>query len=465
MNTYRKIIICFLTFSFICSSAFADGELLLTADDAVKAALSNNLGFATEKINVAIKERSKDAGWNVFIPKLSVGASLSRLNEPANITYIQPAAAPIIPPYVYNQFYFQTISPPEFNISGSLNATLSLSVQQFYAIRQTYLDYESGKINYDMAEKKLDRDVRKSFYGLLLAEQSIKLMEKSIQSAKTRYDLATVNFNNGLVDQYTMLAAQVAYENMKPSLDELKNNYVTALLTFKLLIGVDLDKDVNLSGSLEDIKPIPLDEKALIDTYLDKRLDLQNLGYSLKSLENAQDLLRASLYPTLTFLLSFDPVFTKDPFVDPWFSDIDKDWMQRSGMFAISLNMSLDSLLPFSKTQTDLANAQSNVEKLKLSITQARNGAELEIRSLVLKLRKSAESLSSLVLNVSLADKANTMGQNAYKAGLKDYSQIEDTELQMQNAQFNILKEKYNYISNLYDLSFALSTPVDSLTH
>jgi outer membrane protein TolC len=450
-----------LTFCFLCFSSFADGEMLLTADDAVKAALSNNLGFASEKINVVIKERSKDASWNVFIPKLSVGAALSRLNEPSNITYIQP-----IPPgvnNVYDNFYFQSITPPEFNISGSLNATLSLSVQQFYAIRQTYLDYESGKINYDTAEQKLDRDVRKSFYGLLLAEQSIKLMEKSIQSAKTRYDLATVNFNNGLVDQYTMLAAQVAYENMKPSLDELKNIYVTALLTFKLLIGVDLDKEVSLAGSLEDIKPIPLDDKALIDTYLDKRLDLQNLGYTLKSLENAQDLLRASLYPTITFLLSFDPVFTKDPFTNPWFADIDKDWMQRSGMFAISLNMSLDSLLPFSKTQTDIANAQSNVEKLKLSITQARNGAELEIRSLILKLHKSEESLSSLVLNVSLAEKANTMGQNAYKAGLKDYSQIEDTEFQMQNAQFNILKEKYNYISNLYDLSFALSTPIESI--
>ncbi len=462
MNSYIKTAILAITFYFTCGTSFAD-VMTLTADDAVKSALASNLGLASEKIGSVIKERTRDSSWSVFVPKVTVGANLSRMNQaPSPITIVQP-----VPPgtnNVYDNVYIQQVTPPHtFNVSGSLSITWFFTPQILNGIQQTVLDYESGKITYEIAEKKLDRDVRKSFYGILLAEQSIKLMEKSIQSAKTRYDQASVNYKNGLVDQYTMLAAQVAYENMKPALAELRNGYVTSLLQFRMLIGVDLDAEIRLSGSLEDIKPIPLDEQALVTAYLDKRLDIVNLDYSLKSIENARDMLQASLFPTLSLILSFDPVFKRDPFADPWFSDIDNDWMQRSGMFGISLSMSLDSLLPFSKTQVDIANAQSNVEKLKLSIEQAKTGAELEIRSLVLKLKKSEESLSTLSLNVSLAEKANAMGQDAYKAGLKDYSQIEDTEFQMQNAQFNILKEKFNYISSLYDLSYALSTPVESL--
>ena len=55
------------------------------------------------------------------------------------------------------------------------------------------------------------------------------------------------------------------------------------------------------------------------------------------------------------------------------------------------------------------------------------------------------------------------MGQEAYKAGLKDYSQIQDTEYQLESAQFNILNEKYNYISSMYDLAYALNIPFEKL--
>jgi outer membrane protein TolC len=452
---YKKIFMIIALALIVSTMIFAEDVLVLTADDSVKAALSNNIGVATEKINLLIKQRTKDTSWNVFIPKISAGATLGWLNADPSLTgVVMVGAVPTV---------FSQPLPHTFSLSTSLSATLVLSTQIFYGIRQVALDYENGKISYDTAIKKLDRDVRKSFYSILLAEQSIKLMEKNIQSAKTRLEQATINYRSGLVDEYTMLSAQVLYENMKPALEDLKNAYTIAFLSFKLLVGLDLDKEIRLSGTLEDVKPFPLDEKKLVDEYLAQRLDIQSLRYSVMMQENLRDVTQASMYPVLSLMYSFDPTFQKDPFANGWFNDITNDWKQRSGMFGITLSISLDSLIPGSKTQVDLANAQSNLDKIKLALNQAETAAELDIRSIVLKLRKSGETLTTLSLNVALAEKANAMGQEAYKAGIKDYSQIETTEYELQNAQFNLLKEKFNYISGLYDLSYAVNTPIEKV--
>ncbi|MBN1411995.1 MAG: TolC family protein [Spirochaetales bacterium] len=458
----RHIPIYFILFALPFTLYCQSEEMVLTADRAVELALQNSLTVGTEELNLVIKERLRNTWWNVLYPRVTAGASLSRLHEQtSSIDYLIPSSE--VFPGTYD--YVTPISvdiPHTFMLGTSLNASLMLSAQMIYGIRQVYIDYDSGVLSLETARKKLERDVRKSFYNLLLLNENVKLLIKNMGTAKTRYDISTANYKAGLVDEYTMLAAQVGFENMKPALEELKNGYTSALLAFKMSIGIPFDQPVTLSGTI-DPEMIELDTQKLVASFLHNRLDIQTLQNTITLLENVKELSVSSLYPMLTLMLSYDPYFAKDPFAYNWFEDMSNDWHQRSGMFSVGISISLDAFLPFSRTQTDIANAQTNIDKTRLALRQATQGAEMEIRTLILKLKKSRDSLKILQLNLSLAEKANSMGQQAYKAGLKDYSQIESTELELQKAQFEILKEKFNYATGLLDLAYALNANMEKI--
>jgi outer membrane protein TolC len=351
--------------------------------------------------------------------------------------------------------------PHTWNVSASLNMNLTLTAALFFGIKATVIDYEAGRITLETAKKKLVRDVKKQFYNLLLMQENIRLMEENIDAAKDRYDQANINYQNGLVSEYTKLSAQVAWENMKPSLESLKVGYRSALLGFKQQLGLPNSVGMELQGAIEPT-PLSLDAEALIEEYVTGRLDVQSLRKQIEMVKNSKDATIAGMTPALTFILNFDPAFTKDPFEDPWFEDPD-EWTQRSGMFGISINVALEKLLPFSKTWIELKNTEDNLRKMEISLSGLVNAGEMEIETTVMNLNKSLDSIEKLELNVELAQRAYDMAEEAYNAGNRELLEVQNAELELKKARLEVLKEKYNYITGLFDLEYALNTTLEEL--
>lgn len=439
--------------------------LTIDVQTAVALALRANLGLETEQLSLAVKQRTKDTMYNMFYPKISASVRLNRLNQgPSSVSTLIPdptgvtASTPL--GTAYERVIPYTYTPPHrFSLGTSISASLTLSYTMLHGIRLTEMDYEAGRINLEKARRKVELDVKKTFYNLLVIEESIKLAEQNYQAAVTRFKVAEANYRSGLVDQYTMLAAQVAMESLKPVIAEIRNGYETLLLSFKMLLGIDLDTPIRLSGSIEPVIQ-KFDAKELSSRFLSNRLDVQSLILAQKITEEVWKLEKSNLLPVLTLMYSMDPTFQGDPFGDLWF---DKSWKQQSGMFSLSISVSLDNLIPNSAQQNKIYNATLDREKIRVQLSQVLQGAELEIRRIILGLEKSAKSIEVLKLNVELAEKANQMGQEAYRAGLKDYSQIETTEVNLQEARVNLLKEKFNYLSGLLDLENALNTSLETI--
>lgn len=437
--------------------------LTIDVETAIALALRANLGIETEQLNLAVKQRTKDTMYNVFYPKISASVKLSRLNQgPPTVSTLVPTGTTSSTPFgiAYDQVVPYTYTPPHrFSLGTSISASITFSYSMIHGLRLTEMDYEAGRISLEKARKKVELDVKKTFYNLLVIEESIKLAEQNYQAAVTRFKQAEANYNSGLVDQYTMLAAQVAMESLKPVIAEIRNGYETLILSFKMLLGIDIDTPIRLSGSIEPVIQ-KFDAKELAARFLSNRLDVQSLLLAQRITEEVWKLEKSNLLPVLTLMYSMDPTFQGDPFGDLWF---DKSWKQQGGMFGITLSVSLDNLIPNSTQKNRIYNASIDREKIRVQLSQALQGAEMEIRRIILGLEKSAKSIEVLKLNVELAEKANRMGQEAYRAGLKDYSQIETTEVSLQEARVNLLKEKFNYLSGLLDLENALNTSLETI--
>lgn len=106
---------------------------------------------------------------------------------------------------------------------------------------------------------------------------------------------------------------------------------------------------------------------------------------------------------------------------------------------------------------------ENSIEKTKLGLQQAKEGAELEIQSIVMRLNKSVQSLETLKLNVALAQKVYEMAMEAYNAGNKELLEVENAEIELNKAKLEVIKEKYNYKTGLLDLEYALNTTKEGI--
>ncbi len=411
---------------------------VITVDKAVKMAAENNLTVRSEKYQLSAKRRSSRNRWNSFVPDITAGSAYSRANE-----------KPVIGDY-------------HWNLSSSIQAQLALSLSLFDGIKYLMLDYEAGQISYEDALKALERDVRKSFYNIILLRENISLLEENMKTAEKRYNQADINFRNGLVSELDKLQSQVSYEQLKPEFVELKNSYAKALLSFKQIIGLEKEADITLKGEIAP-EDYVIEVNELIFTSLPNRLDIQKLIANIKLMKTSRDsVIHKDKFPSLLFTYQKNMVFLNDPLADPLFKDTENDWTD-TGTFTISLSFDLDSYIPGFKTDTELKNREDEIKSLEAQLARTLQLAETEIRSYVMEIEKSRKKIEFLLMNEKLSERAYELAEEGYNAGTVELLTLESSSDDLQKARLNVLSEKYNYQAALLDLEYAINKSLEDV--
>lgn len=431
----------------------------ITSEDAVDLAVQNNLGLALEDAKIAIKRRENQFAWNRFLPGVTASAAMTRLNEPVTASGLAPVFdSGLTPGNFAVRPFSQEVDP--WNLGFNLTAQLPLSWAMFRGIEQTLIDYDNSVLSRVIAEKRLRRDVKKTFYQLLALQEAIRITELQLESSRQRYLQTQASFKAGRVPELSVLQTQVAWETRKPALEDQKLSYSGALMQFKFLLGLDLQVPLLLKGAIvAQIRP-PLEATKILIDHLQRRLDVQNASAGLKSLKNVFELQKDLLLPNLILQLSMDPGIN-DPFNgDSW--NLDK-FKQRSGAFSIILSWKLDSLVPGSSSWVGLENLGDQIRQAELGLEQTMLAGAMEITNLVDRLRKGSQSLKALELNIELAQRAYQLADQSYRAGGQSLLEVQDTELQLQGARLQLLQEKLTYNNTILDLEFALDLSQDQI--
>jgi len=429
----HKWIILFLI--TLGSGAFA--QEMITVEKAVDLALENNLSLKQASIDVRLKERAKDTVWNRFLPQLSVNSGLVRMNTAPEIP--GPGGATELNPW---------------SLSAGWDASLAINLSLFRGIKQTVIDYETSQISYSKARADLTRQVKKNFYSLILLQKQMEVQEKGLQSARDRYDQAQINFEAGLVPELTVLSAQVAYENQKPAIDNMRIGYQSALMGFKFLLGIDIEAEIDLEGDFNSFPELTVDSQQLITQYLNKRFDVAETNQQVVTLENVIGLTKDSYLPTL--VLSYGQSFQ---FSDPFNENVAdfEAWGDDQGILRIGLSWRLDNYIPGSQGWKSIEDNKDNLANMRLVQQTVKEGARMEILNLSNQLNEKLDALEPLELTVELAEKAFTLANEAYLAGSQEYLEVKDAELELEKAQLQVNSSKYDYISTLLDLEYAIN--------
>jgi outer membrane protein TolC len=431
-------VIIITAFIFLSAIQIVAVEIPLNIETAVSLALRNNLGLKADRIDLETRKRAKQNSWNEFLPSVNLGVGLTHSGGASTTTAATSGSSPL-------------------DMSASITASLPLSSANVHSLQNTKLTYEAEEISLEEAEKQLKRDVKKTFYNLILLGEKIRLIDQNIETAEKRYEQAKANYENGIVSELTVLSAQVTLENLKPDLEEAEVTYTIAELQFKQVLGLGRDSSLSLEGSIEP-EALSLESEILSQEYVSNRLDVQGILKAIEVLETKRKLTSAEEYtPTLSLSYSFR-AGVNDPFRADWGSA--GSW-SGSSTFGISLSFPLDGFIPGSSSNLKIKEMDDSIAKARLNLTQSMQLAEVEIESIVLRLDKSLRTLKALEQNVLLAQKTYDLTEKQYNAGAVDLLDVEEAYDALQEAKLGVLEERYNYLSGLLDLEYALNYRLD----
>ncbi len=430
----NKIYAAFLVFlGLFLSGAAADEDAAgvqkggvkysLSVQDAVDTALKNNVSIKRQEITLNAAERSKNHSWNSLSPSISVGAA---------------AGVPV-------DALSDSKSDHTASLGLSATASLSLSANLYTTMKSAKLNYEQSKISFEEALRTIEFSVRQSYYELIYEKENIKLQEANLKVAKQQYENNLAKYNSGRLSEVDALSAEVNYKAKIPTVESARASYQNAMDSFKQVLGLMIDDEVELTGSLNDylyLDEIAVDEKTVTSSSI-KNLELKIESAKTSVLDKRFSAFAPSLNASFkweekTWYAGYTGKDEKDP--------------EKSASLTLSASIPLDGLLPWSSKNDAVDSAKDTLKDYELQLENEKKTFVRTIGSSLRSIKQSQEAIRYKQANVELAQRTYDMTLEAYNRGTKDLLTLQNANNTLLSAQLSLNSETLTLSKNILSL-------------
>ncbi|HEX7615129.1 MAG TPA: efflux RND transporter permease subunit [Thermoanaerobaculia bacterium] len=331
------------------------------------------------------------------------------------------------------------------------NAGLTLS-QTLFAWGKVGAAVRAAKQGIAAAEDQLDhyrqaavRDVTEAFYDVLLARRLEEIAKETLMQREKQLGEAEKRFALGTATDYDVLAARVALDNQKPEVIRTANLVPIALDRLRLVLAEETAA-LDVSGTLDSgPEAIPSFDEA-VRTALDRRPDVRGLEHGVGvyrefvKIRNADDKPRLDLRANAGWTwLEAGPISVDG-----------KKWGA-----AVSMSFPFFDGLA---TRGRVVQARSDLTRAELDLAKARDGLNVEVRTVLDQVKVAGEIVAALSGNVGQARRFLEMSEKGQEFGVKTRLEVDDALLSARQAEGNLARAKRDYLVALANLKYVQGT-------
>lgn len=349
--------------------------------------------------------------------------------------------------------------PLRFGTKQSVNASVTLSQLIFdgsYLVglqsAKTYL-----KISEQAKEKTelVTREAVINAYGnVLVAEESVRILERNKKVNDRLLNGAREGFKNGLAEQEDVERFEISEGTIESSIRNAKRMTEIAYEYLNIALGNPIDTKLVLTETLEDLVVNNADLQLLAEKFdLDNHIDYRIAQNDRESKRLLMKLEQSKALPSLAAFINYGANANSDTFT---FFDGDQKWFDYS-LFGVSLNVPIFSSLGRSaKTkQAKIALESADIkleetkQKLNLQVKQARSSYQLSI-----------ENYETAKKNLALSERIEKKQNIKFDEGVTSSFELLETQNQLYTQQNNYLQAMLNIIASKAKLDNALNIPL-----
>jgi outer membrane protein len=376
----NKILITLLLLTSLLQAQNQKESYSFSLQEAIEHAIQNNYSAINASRDIEIAKQKKWETTTIGLPQI---------NGNVNYQYNFEIQKSVVPAEFFggNPGEFAEVA---FGTKQNMSGVLTLGQLIFdgsYLVglqsAKTYLKIsENAKVKTNQELKEM---VVNSYGNVLLAEESISILEKNKGILeKTLSDTKEI-FKNGLIEEENVEQLQITLSSINSSLQNVKRQQKIALNMLKLFLGIELENDLQLKDKLTDLAQNNIDLQLL-----SKEFNVTNsIDYQIgKNLETSKLLLlkleKSRALPSLGANVNFGYNAFGDQF--QFFSQNQK-WLNFSNV-GVGLNVPIFSS----------GGRSARTQQAKIALEQSRTQLTETEQKLKLNFQK-AKATTSTVLN------------------------------------------------------------------
>jgi outer membrane protein TolC len=333
-----------------------------------------------------------------------------------------------------------------FGTKHNMNGRLTLSQLLFdgsYIVAlqasKTYLKF------YENAKQKTNAEIKEivinSYGNVLLAAESILILEKNKAILEKTLSDTKETFKNGLIEEENVEQLQITLSAINSTLNNTKRLLVIANNMLKILLGIDINADLKLTDQLDNLTVTNLDLAiSQKDFNVSNNIDYQ-MGLNFQEQRQLEyKLQKSKAMPSLGANVNFGYNAFANQFA---FSTTSQKWNNFSNL-GIGLNVPIFSSLGRSaKTQQ----AKIAFEQAKTQLTETEQKLKLQYAKAKSEYEFSMEEYATAKTNLNLAERIEKKQQIKFTEGLSSSFDFSEAQRQLYAAQQNYLQSMVNIIN------------------
>ncbi|MBQ6286664.1 MAG: TolC family protein [Bacteroidales bacterium] len=443
--------------------------VVITLEDALKIALSENVSVKVADKEIERSEYAKKGTYSSLFPQINGSGSYQRTIK-KQIMYMDSDSdeeggggfgmLSSLAPYfqrINELSVMQGMPPiiPDDSGSSSSNSgfavgrwnTYNYGVSAALPLINAQL-WESLRISgqaVDLAVEKarssrLDMvtQVKQAFYAVLLAKEAFNVYKDVYENAVENFLQTEKRFNAEKASELEYTRAKSVVAGAIPNVYNAESSVILALWQLKAVMGVDLDRNIDVAGELGDYaSQMFRDIHDNEEPSLEYNTTLRQLEIQADQLASTVRMYKAAYAPTLSAAFAYNMIAMTNDFK---FSEY--KWSPYSYV-GLSLNI---PIFTGGKRHYDVQQAKIQSAELNLQRIDAERQLRIAIRQYLNTMETSMNSYNSAAEAVGLAQKAYDIAAKSYKVGKGTITDMNDAQLTLTQASLQQSQAVYNFV-------------------
>ncbi len=456
-----------------------DSTLVISLEDALKIALSENTSVKVADMEIQRTKYAQKGSYGALFPQISATGMYSYAIQKQKVFFgsddedsgssgggmssmFASAFEPIM--YYIQQLYTVTGTPfipyvaptPDPSSSSSSSSDpiemgrrnqvqLGLSASMPLVNFQLW---ESLRITGDQVELAVEQaresrlgtvaSVKQAYFAVLMAKASYDVYNAVYENAVQNFKLTESRYNAKKASDMDLARAQSSLAAAIPNLYNAENSILLSLWQLKAVMGLDLDRAIDVEGTLDDYAEHMLyDLESGAEASLGNNSQLRQLATQAEMLAKQIRMQKYAYLPTLAMQVSYNYYTQSDKFnLSQW------KWLPSSTL-AVSLSIPI-----FSGGQRYHAIKQTRVQADELALQ--RENAERQLR---IGIRQSISTMDTAMKTYDAAKEALTSAEKAYDIASKSYqvgkstlTDLNNTELTLTQTRMQVAQAVYSFV-------------------
>lgn len=280
--------------------------------------------------------------------------------------------------------------------------------------------------------------VKQAYFGVLFAKEALNVYKSVYDNAVENFQKTESRYNAQKASELEYTRAKTNVAGAIPDVYNAEASVILALWQLKAVMGVNLEKNIDIAGSLSDYADTMLrDITDNSEVNLEYNTTMRQLSIQAEELANTVRLKQYAYLPTLAATFSYTAnAMTND------FKFSEYQWTPYSYV-GLSLTIPIFS---GGKRYNDVRQAKVQKTELELTMKDTERKLRVAIRQYLNTMEANMKSYNAALETVALAQKAYDISAKSYQVGKSTLTDLNDAQLALTQAKLTESQAVYNFL-------------------